>query len=373
MNNSFLCKHKHRTLVRGTMFHLLAIFASMILLSSIVATTFHIQYSGAQTIVPVSKEFQVPDIQLNEPTVKGDNENEPEVEEEEPTVKDTDESEVKGEGEDVPEVQGEDESTSEQNETESEVQPEVITPKKEVGGSLDIANATQQLLQPVYEIKITFDAIKVKSLGNLAKCGQGPPGEWDIGVYVQGKLTKLDDMGQPLKVCEDMVVQLKNAEATVDIPGESVESPKDYQPLSIFTAGSQLDKCVPKPLPAELPEVRKILSDKGSTRPFYANAEEKIRNIQEQISNGCIPKTIQGQCGYLWGGYGCYSFHYNSSLSTINILEESPGYGKYVPKNTVGNPPSVQIDTCTTYHSQSLDFCLYYTIYCPLCPSIRVH
>jgi hypothetical protein len=224
------------------------------------------------------------------------------------------------------------------------------------------------LLSPAYQIKITFDAIKVKFLGYLSKCGQWPPGEWDIGVYVQGKLTKLDDMGQPLKVCADMVVQLKDAEATVDIPAESVESPKDYQPLSIFTAGSQLDNCHPKPLPAELPEVRKILSDKGSTRPYYANAEEKIRNIQDQISNGCISNSRM-VCPF---GSGCYYYFFNNTLSAINILEESPGYGKYVPKNTVGNPPSVQIDTCNTY-SKSYIFCLYYTIYCPLCPSIRVH
>lgn len=52
-------------------------------------------------------------------------------------------------------------------------------------------------------------------------------------------------MGQPLKVCTDRVIQLKDAEATVEIPGESVESVKDYQPLSIFSAGSELDNCNP--------------------------------------------------------------------------------------------------------------------------------
>jgi hypothetical protein len=44
--------------------------------------------------------------------------------------------------------------------------------------------------------------------------------------------------------------------------------------------------CDPKPLPSDLPEVGKILADKGSTRPFYANADEKIVEIQKRISNG---------------------------------------------------------------------------------------
>jgi hypothetical protein len=324
-----------------------------------------VQYSSARTLIPISKKLEVPDIDIDESAETG--EREPDVEvEEEPTVKGEDAS---GPVEEGPVVQ-EEPVGEEVNETSSE-EPKGPSPKKGVGGGLDIANATQQLLPPAYQIKITFDAIKVKSLGNLQKCGQWPPAEWDIGVYVQGKLIKLDDMGQPLKVCKDMVVQLKDAEATVDIPGESVESPKDYQPLSIFTAGSQLDNCNPKPLPAELPEVRKILSDKGSTRPYYANAEEKIQNIQDQVSNGCIPKTYTtiGVCQLYTGCPETY--YYNHTLKDLQLLEESPGYGKYVPKDTVGNPASVQIDTCEVYRTGS--FCLYYTIYCPLCPSIRVH
>jgi hypothetical protein len=104
--------------------------------------------------------------------------------------------------------------------------------------------------------------------------------KWDLGVYVQGKLIKLDDMGHPLTVCYGALVPLKNAEVTVEIPDETVESPKDYRPLSIFTAGSVISyNCDPKPLPSDLPEVRKILADKGSTRPFYANADEKIVEI----------------------------------------------------------------------------------------------
>jgi hypothetical protein len=198
-----------------------------------------------------------PDIGLDEPSVKGGDEEEPEVQQEEPIVK--------GEGE--PKVQGEDDSMNKDNETESEEQPTRTAPRKEVEGGLDIANLTQQPLYSAYKIKIIFDAIKATNVGGHTGCGN-----WDMGVYVQGKLVKLSNMGQPLKVCTDRVIQLKDAEATVEIPGESVESVKDYQPLSIFSAGSELDNCNPEPLPANLPEVRKVLADKGSTRPYYAHA-----------------------------------------------------------------------------------------------------
>jgi hypothetical protein len=128
----------------------------------------------------------------------------------------------------------------------------------------------------------------------------------------------------------------------------------NYQLLSIFTAGSQLDNCGPKPLPVDLPEVRKILSDKGSTRPYYADAKERITQIQGGINNGCILKTIT-QYGCLAGLCGYWYFTYNTTLASLNILEGSPGYGKVVPKDTAGNPSSVRINTCGS-------FCLYYTL-----------
>jgi hypothetical protein len=94
------------------MFHILAIVASIILLSSMGATFFDGQYSGA------SKESQVPDLQLDESTVSGDNQNEQEVQEEEPAVKDGGEPKTKGE--DEVNVPGENQTTSEENETQTE-------------------------------------------------------------------------------------------------------------------------------------------------------------------------------------------------------------------------------------------------------------
>ena len=200
-----------------------------------------------------------------------------------------------------------------------------------------------------------------------------------MGVYVQGKLVKLNN-NQPLRMCGSKAVQLKDKEITVEIPGQSVESVKDFQPLSIFSAGSELDNCNPAPLPADLPEVRKALADKGSTRPYYSHAKEEISKIQSQVSNGCIQKYWTNNnpfnCVNLNGNYVCPSGYSNETLKNLNYVFESPGYGKIAPKNTPGNPESVPIASCYTYPNPNDDtrhFCLYYTIECPLCAAIRVH
>jgi len=280
------------------------------------------QYSDALSIIPVSKLPPVgPEIGLDEPTLKGD------------------------EGEST---------TEEDNETASTLPPRNL-PTDKLGPVVTS--------QP-YKIKITFTGIKLNFINAGQSCAY-----LDIGVYVQGKLINLDDGSQLFLVCNNTIKPLTNKEVTVDIPAESVESPKDYQPLSIFTVGSHLSRCDPKPVPEDLPVVRKILSDKGSTRPYYEHAKENIEKIKEQISNGCIPKTIDVY-GCISAVCGTFPFYSNTSLATINILEASPGYGKVVPKDSTGNPPSVQINTCEKYRS---DFCLYYTLDCPLCPAVPVH
>jgi hypothetical protein len=324
------------------------------------------QYSAAQNIVPISKEPKLtPD---EEPEDKGAPEEggEPELKGE-PEVKGEDEGQT-GKGEGKPETPTEDDITNKDDETKSEDQPEPTDPRKGVPGSLDIANTTQQTLPPAYKIKIIFDAIKGRGIGNPNDCVN-----WDFGIYVQGKLVRLSDMNQPLKLCGDTIIQLKDKEATVEIPRESVESVKDYQPLSIFTAGSWLHNCNPEPLPTDLPEVRKALADKGS------NIKEEIHKIQMQISNGCVPKTWTNpfNCIHIAGQYVCQSGTANKSLAVVNYVFESPGYGKFVPEKTVGNPESAQINTCERLprepYTTTSDFCLYYTIQCPLCSAVRVH
>jgi hypothetical protein len=332
------------------------------------------QYSGAQNISPISKEGTLtpdekPQVQgqepaeSEEPQVQG----EPEAQVEEPEEQ---KEEPSGADEGEPEVKGEDES--EENPTPTN------PPGKGAVGGLDIANTTQVTLPPAYKIKIIFDAIKPWHVDTL--WGDGCA-NWDMGVYVQGKLVRLNNINQPLKVCTGKTIQLKDAETIVEIPGESVESVKDYQPLSIFSAGSELKNCDPKPLPTDLPEVRKLLSDKGTTRPYYAHAYEEIQKIQNEISNGCIEKywSLSIGSGYCrtWGGQTiCPSGTHNETLKNLKYVFESPGYGKFVPEKTVGNPERVQIDTCSHNvgrYEPTSHFCLYYTIECPLCPAVRVH
>jgi hypothetical protein len=344
----------------------------LILLSSILISFLMItmQYSGAQNIVPISKETQItPD---EEPEVQGT----PEAPDKEPEAPDKEpEAQVEEPKEQKEEPSGVDEGEPEvKSEDKSEEQSTPGATGKGAVGGLDIANTTQQTLPPAYKIKLIFDAIKPNYLGGTYEhvgCS-----DLDMGVYVQGKLVRLNNINQPLKVCTGKTTQLKDAETTVEIPGESVESVKDYQPLSIFSAGSELNKCDPKPLPTDLPEVRKILSDKGTTRPYYAQADKEIQKIRNEISNGCIEKhwTSIYNCRTWNFQTVCPEGNHNESLKNLDYVFESPGYGKVVPKNTGGNPERVQIDTCSysPYESTS-KFCLYYTIECPLCPAIRVH
>jgi hypothetical protein len=343
---------------------------------------FTMQHSGAQNIVPISKEGTLtpdeePDVQgqgpaqSEEPQVKGE---EPQVKGEEPKPQKEEPSGVDAD-KDKPEVKGEQGSEEQSTPT--------TPPGKGTVGGLDIANQTQQTLPPAYKIKIIFDAIKRPTYYNSqGQIVQAPCENWDMGVYVQGKLVRLNNINQPLKLCADRVEQFKDKEATVEIPGEQVESVKDYQPLSIFSAGSKLDNCNPKPLPVDLPEVKKVLQDKGSTRPYYAHAREGINKIQDQMkngSNGCIEKYWYNPyyC-FTWNGQtGCAHGYHNESLTDLNYLFASPGYGKFVPENTVGNPETAQINTCTHIARQNYQytsqFCLSYTIQCPLCPAVRVH
>ena len=326
------------------------------------------QYSAAQNIVPISKEPKLtPDEQPGD--VQGTPEapdKEPEAQDKEPEAQVEEPKEQKeepsGVGEGDPEAKGE-EKTEDKTET--------TDPRKGVEGGLDIANTTQQTLPPAYKIKIIFDAIKANGLGNYCF-------DMDIGFYVQGKLDRLTN-NQPMKFCGSNLVQLKNAEATVEIPGESVESVKDYQPLSIFSAGSWLNNCKPNPLPTDLPEVRKALADKGSTRPYYAHVDEDIKKIQNQISNGCVPKDWVNpfNCIHIAGQYVCQSGTANKSLNGLNYVFESPGYGKIVPKDAIGNPERGQINTCLALpkapYTTTGEFCLYFTIECSLCAAMRLH
>lgn len=344
------------------MFHILAIVASIILLSSMGATFFDGQYSGA------SKESQVPDLQLDESTVSGDNQNEQEVQEEEPAVKDGGEPETKGE--DEVNIPGENQTTSEENETQTEDNQQVNAPRRKVEGGLDIVpNQTQFTVPPPYHMKITFRYIAgyEDHEGALSGCG-----EYDLTVYVQGKKVSLTDAaggksGGLWDICDPPpypTVDFKpgTAEVTLDIPAEAPQDPRDSQPLSIFTVGTEIDGCMRGTLPSNLKEVQGILSDKGTTPPYYAGVKEKIAKIQSDINSqlplaGCLgnPSLIND----------------NDLLGTINEVYNPPAYGKHRgwwQTNETG--PEIGFNEA---YSSTGDFYLQWLIDCPLCATLREH
>jgi hypothetical protein len=139
-------------------------------------------------------------------------------------------------------------------------------------------------------------------------------------------LSKYDFTSAPssvsFKPCNIRVWFKPGTEVTVEIP-QSEESPKDSQPLSIFTVGVEIDSCGWNTWPSELQNVEKILADKGTTRPYYANAKEKIADIQGHMSQAA---TV--------GDEICGDINKNDILGSINIFELPPGYGKIGPSDS---------------------------------------
>jgi hypothetical protein len=345
------------------------------------------QFSGAQNIIPISKEGILtpdvePDVQGEEPDVQGEERDvdigEPEVQGEEPEPQ-KEEPPVVGEGE--PEVQGEDE-------TEPEEQPEPTDPRKGVEGGLDIANTTQQSLPTAFNITIQFANLLPTYISGYssncniaADCYPGPKrcADWNVAAYVQGKLVKISELkhsggtygtdkitGLEACIVKDVTKWYPDSlwyvpSVTVEIPTESVEDFRDYRPLSIFTVGWQNDSstCPPPPLlnwPEELPEVQRILADyKGS---IHSGAKEKIASIQHELQN-----QISADCSPIKPTTTKYdietSYLQNQALDTVNILLIPPSYGMELGRDQFNG---IYVRNCDTS-----PFCLAYYIDCPLC------
>lgn len=144
-------------------------------------------YSSAQTIVSVSKEFQTPDIELNESTVK---------------------------------------------DTESEEQPKTTTtiPRKEVEGGLDLDTPGIEL---PYKVKVKFDSITINRDREGPASGDG---EFDLSAYVEGKRVDLTAASGIWDAKEGKTYQFNpGTEVTVDLPNSI--------PLSIFFFGLEIDGC----------------------------------------------------------------------------------------------------------------------------------
>jgi hypothetical protein len=324
------------------------ILHSMIIL--IMSLGLGLQYSNSQTIHE-SKAF--PNMQVgfgDQPATKEDGEQ-------------TQQAEVGNETEAEQGVVENKTVIQEDSQTAPEQAPKNLSIKQKFGKDLALSNLSQ-LISYDYKIKIVFRFIQV--FEDHDPIGSGC-GEWDLTAYVQGKKVSLSDssVGKALwSVCGESTgggryVEFKpGTEVTVDIPAENLEERKDSQPLSIFTVGSEIDGCFKSNLPQQLDEVQKIVADKGSTRPYYAGAQEKIAKIQSEI-NSDLPS--EGCLGNL--------HNFNDLLGTVNKVYFPPGYGK------VGyeGDPLFKTNSSVTVSSSTNDFWLTYWIVCPSCATVRQH
>jgi hypothetical protein len=314
---------------------------------------------SAQDIIQVSKLPSGPEIGLDErPTSSKDNGEDSREEDSETTDHD----------QNIDDDTEENQTTSQENETESEDQPKATKPRKEVEGGLDIANETQFTVPPPYHMKLTFSVLPLNDHeGAFSGCG-----EWDLTAFVQGKKISLTDAaggtsGDLWDVCDDeniLPINLSGkAEVTLDIPAEDPLDPTDSQPLSIFTVGTEIDGCMRATLPSDLNEVQDVLSDKGTTRPYYGDVKGKIAKIQSDI-NSNLP---------LGGCLGSPSLHNdNDLLGVINEVYYPPAYGKQV--GTQGTPGGMGYAVGSNQADSSTgDFRLYWKIDCPLCATVRQH
>jgi hypothetical protein len=315
---------------------------------------------SAQGITRVSKLPSGPEIGLDDqPTSSKDNGEDSEEEDSETT----DDDQITDDDTE------ENQTTGQDNETKSEDQPKATTPRKEVEGGLgDIVNETQFTVPPPYHMKIIFNFMLWNDdhEGALSGCG-----EYDLTVYVQGKKLSLTDAaggknGMLWDICEPQsggFFKPGTAEVTLDIPDEDPQDPTDSQPLSIFTVGTEIDGCMRATLPSNLKEVQDVLSDKGTTRPYYAGVKEKIAKIQSDI-NSNLPRA---------GCIGSPSLHNdNDLLGVINEVYYPPAYGKH--RGTFGQTNSTGPEIGVNYAISSTgDFQLEWLIDCPLCATLREH
>lgn len=315
-----------------------AIFLSALFL--ILSLVYSSQYSGSQTVNEKSNIPLVREVGLAE---------DPQIEEEEEQTK--------------PDERGNETDDDEQtNETTTQEDNQVST--KGPTQKMTAPNVTGPLVAaPIsYNMKIIFNYIDVcEDHENYLPSGDG---EWDLIAYVQGKkvdLTAASDnrlwdisSGHD---CNTRVHFKPGTEVTVEIPPEFLETPRDARPLSIFTVGSEVDGCLKSSLPSQLDNVIQILSDKSTTRPYYADAKDKIAKIQSDINAG-LNDACLGNVN-----------NKNDILGTISGFYSPPGY-EYGLKAGTGRPDVAG----PIYHRSSTgDFGLWYSVSCPQCAIVRDH
>ena len=333
------------------------IFPSFIVL--IISLGSGLQYSDSQSTNQDSNVASITTVGLgDQPTIKQDEEQTDQGEIENETV--TDEGELENET-----------ITQEDNQTA----PNRLVPKFGAGHiAPDLTAPTVTTIPTFFNIKITFKGITIGQ--DLDPIGAGC-GEWDLDVFVQGKLVQLSDAsGTPehptrlWHVCDgesilspgDLSTDVyfkPGTEITVDIPVDPGGA-RESQPLSIFTVGVEVDNCGEVTWPSQLENVQKILTEKAPTRPYYAAATANV--ILTKIAD--IQKHMQ-EAGRV-GDEICGDINKNDIIYGVNSLT-SPASLIKVPAGTYDRPESVDRSVCGG------NLCLSYTINCPTCPVTRVH
>jgi hypothetical protein len=198
-------------------------------------------------------------------------------------------------------------STTEGNLTSST--PSNATNKSSFALSERLGTATKApfTLTPVpYKVKVTFDSMNVHHPHEGAFSGDG---EFDMVVYVQGLRVKLTEASGPGSGLWDVslgerVFFDEGTEITIET----------LMPLSIFTAGAEVDSCGRPAFPDNMQyAVLKALQ--------AVNALEEIEAIQDSIS-----QNING---------GSCTLNLNDEVGVINQIYEPPGYlaGSHVDKS----------------------------------------
>ena len=194
----------------------------------------------------------------------------------------------------------------------------------------DSTDSTINFPPPTYKIKVKFDSIKVQETHDPGIFTSQSDGEYDLWAYVQGVRIGLTDRsyvgtrggsGNPLPcglgdVSHGETVYFSPlAQVTVDVP--------ETLPLSIFTAGVEVDGCGRQPLPTVLTpySMEAILEQPEEkwepTFQFYAHI----------FSGQQFPTSPSPACVY------------NPSDSLGNIIKfyKPPGYGAGVHEEFADN------------------------------------
>jgi hypothetical protein len=326
------------------------------------------QHLDAQNTIQVSKFPAGTDAGLeNQLTTKDENELTTK-DENELTTKDENELTTKGEEGEEPVNEESNKTNSEQVQLEEEKETPKVIPPKKFGSDLAVNITTSNLTATnlSYKVKINFRSIIV--FNDHDPIGSGC-GEYDLAVYVQGTLvvpasTLRQVCGESAPGGTEYFFDYNTFDygAFVAKPGESFW---DLPPLSIMTIGVEVDNCGKVTWPKEIKEIKDILADKGTTRPYYAGAKEKIAQIQSDMT-----WFAQGGGVVLpnYGYKGCTASNKNDMLSPINDLYYPPSYGSQGPIVI-----SYQMVRGNIISTAGEDFYLTYDITCDECPVKRVH